>query len=577
MSTLKNQAYKVKIMKEIYTNMNLPLEEIELELDRELNKESTDVEVICFLLEQIKEPDILSNYLESIYTKASIATLRLLDKKYENPKIEYENNPLIVAIINNDMEKVNYFMDRGDSVNYKDINGDIPLIEAVKCGYLNMVEFFIGKGADVNINNSISMTPLHYAAKSNFMDIARFLVTNDALVDIEDGDSLTPLLYAVQESNRDMIKFLIEKGADVKFVTSNGKTALHYAYDKDDDKVTKLLLDNGAKEDSLYDKELTFLEHAKGRNSKKWFRELIVKDNPHNPKELGDILHQFSKDKRLKYSNHPWDSSEMQQGRELTYKNFHKDLVEGWDDIENDLTTYAPTLSRDIKSFLFDNVNEENLFGRKINYGWSSKKVQQAKLAGASQNNKPEDVDGFQDSINIFKKSFVIKEDEKESRLLKRFLHIKKVSDFKLKIDLDDLKKKRSFKIFTDVPRLEQALIAILKEISDYGPEKSVKVTLSKENFHDKKTVVLRIIHKDSSSTKSAKELASAIEDNGGRFETIYSNLRSVCDWSIDTICGDEKRYKIDYLYPKIDEDERHITQINDPLEGFTYILRFYL
>jgi hypothetical protein len=170
----------------------------------------------------------------------------------------------------------------------------------------------------------------------------------------------------------------------------------------------------------------------------------------------------------------------------------------------------------------------------------------------------------------------VIKEGENYG-FLNIFLNIKENPDLQLTIDLNDLKKKRDFKIFTDVPSLKQAFISILKEINDRGVKENVRITLSEEKLNNKKTVALKIIHKDSTSKKSAEELANNIETNGGRFNIIYDNLRSICDWSIDTKCIDEKRYKIDYLYPEIDNNKPHITLLEDPLEGFTYILRFYI
>jgi hypothetical protein len=92
----------------------------------------------------------------------------------------------------------------------------------------------------------------------------------------------------------------------------------------------------------------------------------------------------------------------------------------------------------------------------------------------------------------------------------------------------------------------------------------------------DDNMVEVKIIHKDSKSSKTAQQLTKTIYENGGNFKTIYENFTSVCDWSIDTICKDNNRYKIDFLYPEIDNDKPHYEKIDDTIEGFTHILRFY-
>jgi len=317
-------------------------------------------------------------------------------------------------------------------------------------------------------------------------------------------------------------------------------------------------------------------------------------DFPEKNYELSKILKKFSNNDNLKYSNHNWESSTMISTSgdiiELNYSNFKNELIKGWKEIDASLEIYASTLHKDIKSFLFDDISKDiSLFGETINCGWSSRKLIEEKLSGLVSAKKPEYYEDFQKMISIFKRSFVIKKYPFKEIFINLRKSLRSQENFDLSINLDDLKVKQDFKIFTDVRSLKEALSAILNEINDHilkkedeieknnqQLNKKVKITIIQEKFNDKETVVLKIIHLKSASTKSAEELADNIKTNGGRFNIIYNNLLSICDWSIDTECKDEKRYKIDYLYPNIDHNKPHITPIDNSLEGFTYILRFY-
>jgi len=547
-----------------------------------------------------------------------------------NPYTYYNiyTNILILASEMNNEEMIKFLFSNGMDLNtysyYYSLNctekqlSESALSLACKVKNFNLVKFLLENGADAQFNDNKSLKTqannffdtriitllLNYGAINNYTPrhISRYdpdeYNTGNILLDL--GEKLyklkiSPPVYMdkqghIQESNyytdrtkeyKNLIKLFVEKGTDVNF-NYDGNSPFKYAYDNNNEEIVKLFMENGGDVNALYDDEITFLYHAKSRPSKKWFLKLIRNQTPHNPKELSNILKQFSNNEKLKFSNHPWGTTQI-LSEELNYENFLKYLKKGWEEIESELKIYAPQLHKDIYSFLFDNISEEKyLFGKSITCGWSSDKVKNANLIGASENNKPENLEGFEKMINIFKNSFVIKQNDKNSRFLKRFMEIRKKlsrdNKFTAEIDLNGLKIEQDFKIFTDVPKLEQAIISILEEINDMGENQKVKVSFKEEELSKiEKTVLLMITHIDSTSKKSAEELEKNIEKNGGRFKDIYNNLLSVCDWSIDTICKDGVRYKIDYLYPTIDNDKPHITHILEKNEGFTYILRLYI
>ena len=324
-------------------------------------------------------------------------------------------------------------------------------------------------------------------------------------------------------------------------------------YKNDDiDKIAKIIKENGELDNS----DINAIE------------SLLPKiEEEHNPQKLSIFLQKFSSNEKLKYSNHTWDST-------LSYDDFMKDLKKEFDEMSDELEILSPTLYENINKFLF--IDDEKYVG------WSSQIIKEEITKGVLPNNieldtTNQDFKTFIEAIDNFKSLLVIKQSDKNLKLLKRFTKIKKDLQLDIKIDLNNLKKDKIDKFFTDTIRFEKALKLILEDINAQGEETKKDVIIEANTIEDGEIVEIKIIHLDSSSSKTADALKETINDNGGTFESIYNNLRSVCDWSIETTCQDEGRYRIDYLYPEIDNTKPHCTKIEDSIKGFTHILRFYV
>jgi len=295
---------------------------------------------------------------------------------------------------------------------------------------------------------------------------------------------------------------------------------------------------------------------------------MFIDFSKHHPKELAGILEKFSSNEKLNLSNHGW-------GSPLGYDDFMRNLTEEFKKIADDLERLSPTLYNDIKSFLFD----ENIIG------WSSKIIKEEIKKGILPHNISLDTTNlpfktFGDAIDNFKSLFVVKQNDKKLKLLKKFTKIKKELGLK-NIDLSDLKQDKVDKFFTDTIRFEKALTLILSDIQENSNDNKKNIVIEADTIsvNGMDMIEIKIIHIGSSTSKTAEALKETIDKNGGNFQTIYSNLLSVCNWSIDTICKDGKRYRVDYLYPVIGSPNSHCTQIfgNSRGRGFTHILRFYI
>lgn len=80
----------------------------------------------------------------------------------------------------------------------------------------------------------------------------------------------------------------------------------------------------------------------------------------------------------------------------------------------------------------------------------------------------------------------------------------------------------------------------------------------------------IRIKHIGSTSGKTSNELLNRKYE--GDFGSIFKELCSLCDWSIETICIDGS-YRLNYLKSN---DINDIEKLDYKLDGFTHILRFY-
>lgn len=93
------------------------------------------------------------------------------------------DNMLMFACKRNDIERVDYLLDRGVNVNDVNLNGNSALIVASFFGFLDLVKKLVDSGADVQHENKSGNTALMWAARRGNMDVVRYLVEKGACVD----------------------------------------------------------------------------------------------------------------------------------------------------------------------------------------------------------------------------------------------------------------------------------------------------------------------------------------------------------------------------------------------------------
>ncbi len=88
-------------------------------------------------------------------------------------------------------------MEKGADIEaQEDEHGATPLHEAAFYGHKEVVEFFVEKGASVNAKDEHGATPLHEAAYEGHKEIVEFFVEKGASVKAQDKNGRTPLHLA---------------------------------------------------------------------------------------------------------------------------------------------------------------------------------------------------------------------------------------------------------------------------------------------------------------------------------------------------------------------------------------------
>ena len=579
--------------------------------------------------------DTLKNLLEAntkIYTKdnneetafmlaakynLAIPMKMLIEKGIDIQKEDIDLQKLFVKSLfyNDDFDFSDYLLEKGVDIDYEDKNEETLLLVAIerKCGF-EVIEYLIDKGADLNVKNNMGFTSLMLVIRyyDDEISLIEYLIEKGAEVDIESNEeNITPLTLAIINKKENFYKKLKEKGAKtepaLKYLLKNDLYfEQKYFEEKLDDLLPKEMTESNSilllKNWSYFDKRIDIdkidkcifilkklkieykdeflqlvrtsdgsnkkLETVKEELKNNLFATEIVTfedvlrrfvDFP-NLKRLSEILRKFSSDDKLRFTNHPWSSN-------LNYNIFMKNLKEGFQEIDNDLQLLSPSLYKDIHNSLFSE-DEKNI-------GWSSSII---KKDIKDKNFNSQNIKVLQEKI---KSLIVIKQNDKNLKLLKKFTKIRKElkqeGKFEIKINLDNLKENKIDKFFTDVQQLEQAFKLILSDINENAKEDTQNVVIEADVIDEENMIELKIIHINSTAPITADRLTETINKNGGNFKSIYDCLLSVCDWSIDTICSDGNRYKIDYLYPQIDNSKPHCTPIDKTPRGFTHILRFYI
>ena len=152
------------------------------------------------------------------------------------------------------------------------LEGKTPLIIAVGNSYIDTAKILIENGADVNAIDFEGWSALSYAVNNGDIEIAKLLLENKAKIKDE---LLIAIKSPIVESRINMMKLLIDNKANINYTDENGFNPLNIAIESGDMELTKFLITNGANVNSLMQDGVSLIGYAIAQNNMDLLQILI--------------------------------------------------------------------------------------------------------------------------------------------------------------------------------------------------------------------------------------------------------------------------------------------------------------
>jgi uncharacterized protein len=158
-----------------------------------------------------------------------VAQVTKLVKRGVDPNTtDDEGTPLIVLAAREKSDKVaKALIDNPNTdIEKLDKHDENAMMLAALNGDIDLVKLLIDKGAEVNKKG---WAPLHYAATNGHDDIVQLLIDHSAYIDAASPNGTTPLMMAARGNHVTTMKVLLDAGADPRLKNQIGVTALDFA------------------------------------------------------------------------------------------------------------------------------------------------------------------------------------------------------------------------------------------------------------------------------------------------------------------------------------------------------------
>lgn len=107
-----------------------------------------------------------------------------------------DTEQLLAAVVRRDFEEAKKLVNQGCDVNKKTKFNRSCFIEAILDNNIEMVEYMLKNGAQLDIKFEKGYTALHYVTKGGLADIAKLLLDAGANINIKDDAGNPPVWYS---------------------------------------------------------------------------------------------------------------------------------------------------------------------------------------------------------------------------------------------------------------------------------------------------------------------------------------------------------------------------------------------
>lgn len=206
----------------------------------------------------INEMHLCDMSLNESHRSHSIQFKELLNEGVIMNNNNYDNqNSLLIAVSNNDTNRVKFLIEQGADVNLYDVHKKSALSLAAEYGSYDCIELLLKYNANINHHDALQNTPLHIAALHLKMPAIQTLIKNGALINSVNNNAETPLLVLVKkiagsgvfaEEYIRTIELFLKYNADINTVDKEGNTPLSLTLRNSKTllPVAKMLINNGA-------------------------------------------------------------------------------------------------------------------------------------------------------------------------------------------------------------------------------------------------------------------------------------------------------------------------------------------
>lgn len=158
----------------------------------------------------------------------------------------YQNNPLIITILNQNYTLTKALLKNGANVNIQNRSQEAPIYLACKIGNIELVKLLLDYNVDYKISNMHKNTPLIIALFQKHIEIAKLLIQKKQDLNVCNIDGITALMIAAAHNLEEIVFILLQQNANPNLSMNNGDTALMKAVIYNNPNIVQLLLKNNA-------------------------------------------------------------------------------------------------------------------------------------------------------------------------------------------------------------------------------------------------------------------------------------------------------------------------------------------